>query len=153
MGSKCWSEEEFRARVLARCSVLGEEVRAVLARAGITHDRYYKPRGNIRWVQDVFRLADILKLSPPEMFGFDLSADISIELLTKAWQTASRMFARLPQWAQTEENKIEALANIYNALAMRQREGRPYDDETLTTYAEVLAARWLGKNPGSETAP
>jgi hypothetical protein len=140
-----WSEDELKKRIEARAAELGVPLRKLLADAGIAHDTMDKAPASGRRVDTLERVAAALRWTLADVMGFNMLGRISRELSAKAFASAERIIAHLPSDAQTRENLIQIHADIYDALVARQRDGRPFDDETLRAYEEIQIAAWEGK--------
>jgi hypothetical protein len=140
-----WSEEEFRRRADARAEELGVPLRKLLIDAGIGHDTLDKVPASGRRIDTLVKVAQALRWTLADVMGHNMLGRISRELSAKAFVSAERILARLSGDAQTRENLVQLHADIYDALAGRQRDGRPIDDETLRAYEEALIAAWEGR--------
>jgi hypothetical protein len=140
-----WSEEEFRKRIEGRAEEFGAPLRKLLADAGIAHDTIDKVPTSGRRIDTLERIAAALRWTLPDVMGFNMLGRISRELSAKAFVSAERVLAHLSSDAQTRENLVQLHADIYDALAARHRAGRPFDDETLRAWEEILIASWEGK--------
>jgi transcriptional regulator with XRE-family HTH domain len=64
-----WSDEEFLARVEARCKELGKSQREVLRKAGLAHD-YLTPRRSRR-IDQVERITEVLDWKLSDILGLE----------------------------------------------------------------------------------
>jgi hypothetical protein len=140
-----WSEDELRRRLEARAEELGAPLRKLLIDAGIGHDTIDKVPASGRRIDTLIKFASALRWTLADVMGHNMLGRISRELSAKAFASAERIVARLPGEAQTRENLVQLHADIYDALAARQRDGRPIDSETLRAYEEALIAAWEGR--------
>jgi hypothetical protein len=140
-----WSEDDFRKRADARAEELGTPLRKLLIDAGVGHDTLDKVPASGRRIDTLVKVAQALRWTLADVMGHNMLGRISRELSAKAFVSAERILARLPGEAQTRENLVQLHADIYDALAGRQRDGRPIDDETLRAYEEALIAAWEGR--------
>lgn len=148
-----WSEEAFRARLVARAAELGKSLRVLLGEAGIGHDTIDKLPASGRRIDTLEKVATAFGWSLAEVMGFNVLGRIDLELSQKAFAAAERVIERLPRGAHTREYLVAAHAYIYDALAVRQRDGRPIDDATLTAYEEMLIRAWEGQGLATAGLP
>jgi hypothetical protein len=137
-----WSEEQFKARIIARAAELGLSLAQLLKNAGLNNDTFYKEPVSGRRLDTFLKLAAGCHWSLAEVLGLSLIGRIDLELSKKAFLTAQRLMARLPRAAESPELLIEAHAYIYDALAARRRDGLDVNDATLNNYVEILARAW-----------
>lgn len=140
-----WSEEALRVRLEARAKEIGVPLRKLLADAGIGHDTIDKAPASGRRIDTLERVAVALRWTLADVMGFNMLGRISRELSAEAFASAEKILARLPSDANTRENLVQLHADIYDALVARQRDGRPFDDETLRAYEEHSIAAWEGR--------
>jgi hypothetical protein len=134
-----WSEEAFRARLDARADELGRPLRQLLIEGGLGHDTVEKIPANSRLVSTLEKIAAAVGWTLPEVMGFGVLTGLSVELSEMAWDAAERVLERAPAEARTRRTLVMLHARLYDALAARQRDGRPIDDEILAAYEEMLA--------------
>jgi hypothetical protein len=133
-----WSEEAFRVRLNARAAELGKPLRQLLIEGGLGHDTVDKIPTGSRKVSTLEKIAVAVGWTLPEVMGFSAPLGLSVELSEKAFAVAERVLERAPIEAQTRQTLILLHARLYDALAVRVREGRPADDEILLAYEEML---------------
>jgi hypothetical protein len=148
-----WSEEALKARLVARAAELGKPLRVLLAESGIGHDTLDKLPASGRRIDTLERIATAFGWSLAEVMGFNVLGRIDLELSQRAFAAAERVIERLPRGTHIRERLVEAHAYIYDALAARQRDGRPIDDATLTAYEEMLIRAWEGQGPAIAGLP
>jgi hypothetical protein len=135
-----WSEEALRARLEARAAELGDKpLRQLLIEGGLGHDTLDKVPSGSRQVSTLEKMAAAVDWTLPEVMGFGVFTGLSAELSEKAFVVAERVLERAPAEVRTRQNLILLHARVYNALAARERDGRPVDDEILAAFEEMLA--------------
>jgi hypothetical protein len=147
-----WSEEAFRARLDARAEELGRPLRQLLIEGGVGHDTVEKIPANSRMISTLEKIAAAVGWTLPEVMGFGVLAGLSIELSEKAFLIAERVLERAPAELRTRRTLVMLHARLYDALAARQRDGRPIDDEILAAYEEMLIGE-IAQSKASDRLP
>lgn len=148
-----WSEEAFRARLDARAAELGKPLRQLLIDGGLGHDTVDKIPTNSRLVSTLEKIATAVGWTLPEVMGLGVLAGLSVELSEKAFVIAERVLERAPAEVRTRQTLIRLHARLYDAMAARERDGRPVDDEILLAYEEMLIGEMLQSKAADRSPP
>ena len=149
-----WSEDRIRERLRRRASERGISLTRLFQETGVGHN-FMSYTGSPR-VDSLDKLAKALNWTLPELLGCRTAVDV--EISTLAFRGADDMRERLPPWARTPDNYIQAHATIYDLLIARQNEGRlPTDTarrvEILRDYVELLARAWQDRPEPGRSEP
>jgi hypothetical protein len=140
-----WSEEDFRKRVQARAVELGTSVRQILIAAGVALDLLDKRPVSGRRIDTLEKLARACNWSLAELMGHDVFDRISEDLLVEAFKIARE---GLRYVADAEDAMPTAVAQVYNVLADRRRDGQVIDDTVRSTLVAAIAAGFgAGRRP------
>lgn len=126
-----WSDEDFRHRVARICKELGRTVTSVLEDAGLAHDYLQPPRktpkNGGRRINCVWDLANALSCHPGDLLGLPMmNEQIDRDLAVLAYQTARDAMQRVQN--VDDENFVDTMLQIYNALLRRRSEGHDVRD-------------------------
>jgi hypothetical protein len=139
-----WSDEEFRARVIARAAELGENLNMLLDRAG-AREAFQKKPATGRRIDTLEKIAEACKWTLAEAMGF--SGPTNCDWLERAYAGAERVIAALPAWARTRRLLIEAQAYLYDEMRDHLQNGDPVDDKYLRACERTLIRAWAPKGP------
>ena len=134
-----WSDKAFRERVVARAAELGRSVRSILIEAHVALDIFEKGPTAGRRIDTLEKIADACGWSLAEIMGFQTFERISPELLEQAVKIVRRGLRLVPD---AEEAFAPCLAQVYNVLAARRRDGLPIDDSAISTIEAIVAEHW-----------
>ncbi len=133
------SEEEFRARVVARAAELGRSVRSVLIEAGVALDILDKVPTSGRRVDTLAKIAGALQWTLPQLMGFGVLGRISEDIVAHALTSARRGLRQVPDAEEVEAAVVTFALNVL--LALRQ-DGRPIDASALDMLERAIAEAW-----------
>jgi hypothetical protein len=150
-----WSDEEFRARIVARAAELGISLAGLLEAAGVSREVFYKVPISGRRIDTLEKIAAACNWTLAEVMG--LEERPSVELMELALASARRVMAGLPKWARTEQLFAHALTYLYDELVGLRRTGVSPTAEHLKACERILIHAWGSRDrvlePGSIPPP
>jgi lambda repressor-like predicted transcriptional regulator len=131
-----YSDDRFRARIVARCAEIGISQKEVSKRAGVSHDFLHIQPSYGRRIDSIERVAAAVGWDLAT--ALELSDSVTEELVEKTfvvYRAATR------DWSDpvpvAEEARLWTV--IYRVLAARKKTGRPTDEAVLEAIAEIIA--------------
>lgn len=127
-----WSEENFRERAIRTIYEAGRSVRSVLEEAKLARDYLQPPRkvpkkGGGRQMRAVWQLANAIPCHPADLLGLPvMNEQIDRDLLLLAYQTTRDAMQRVQ--SVDDDNFVDTMVQIYNALLRRRTEGHDVRD-------------------------
>lgn len=130
-----WSDESFCERVAKRCAELGRSQRAVLKEAQCAHDYLQTTPTHGRRIDRIGRIAEVLELDVHDILGLPvMNGQIDRELALIAYQTTRDAMLRVQ--SVDDDNFVDTMIQIYNALLRRRTEGHDVRDPA---YLKMIA--------------
>jgi hypothetical protein len=150
-----WSDEEFRARVAARAAELGMPVSALLEKAGVSREMFYKIPATGRRIDTIEKIGEACGWTLAEVMG--LEERPTVEMMGLAFASAQRVMAGLPSSARSERLFVEALTYLYEELVELRRARIAAAAEDLKACERMLIRslerKDLASEPGNTEPP